>query len=109
LGGGAIAWLPDRGARLVRPTTTLLVVLATGAVIARLLGADPDLTRFAVWVASIPLWFLSAYLVVVLLTPVMYPLHQRFGWWVVLALVVLVSRDPGSFMSGVSLNGYGTG
>jgi peptidoglycan/LPS O-acetylase OafA/YrhL len=52
LGGGAIAWLPDRGARLVRPTTTLLVVLATGAVIARLLGADPDLTRFAVWVAA---------------------------------------------------------
>ena len=57
-GGGAVTWLLDRGARLVRPTTTLLVVIATGAVIARLLGADPDLTRLAVWVASMPLWFL---------------------------------------------------
>ncbi|MBL7502636.1 acyltransferase [Frankia sp. CNm7] len=89
-GGDTATWLRNRAGRLVPPTTTLLVVLAGSALVARLLGANPGLTRMAVWVASIPLWFLSAYLVVVLLAPIMYWLHQRFGWRVLLVLVGLV-------------------
>jgi Acyltransferase family len=42
-------------------------------------------------VASIPLWFLSAYLVVVALAPAMYRLHQRFGPAVPVVLVGLVA------------------
>jgi fucose 4-O-acetylase-like acetyltransferase len=71
-GGDAVGWLQDRAARLVRPTTALLLALAAAALIAQPLGADPGQTRTAVWVASIPLWFLSAYLVVVVLTPIMF-------------------------------------
>ncbi len=90
-GGDAVGWLQDRGARLVRPTTALLLVLAAAALLARLLGADPVQVRTAVWVASIPLWFLSAYLVVVVLTPVMYGLHQRLGPAVPVVLAGLVA------------------
>jgi fucose 4-O-acetylase-like acetyltransferase len=90
-GGNGAGWLQERGARLVRPTTALLLVLAGAALLARLLGADPVEVRTAVWVASIPLWFLSAYLVVVALTPVMYGLHERYGAAVPLVLVGLVA------------------
>ncbi|MEV1289171.1 acyltransferase [Micromonospora sp. NPDC049679] len=90
-GGDAVDWLLERAARLLRPTAVLLVVLAAAAFGARLLGADPVQTRTAVWFASIPLWFLSPYLGAVLLTPLMYRLHRRFGFAVPLLLVGLVA------------------
>ncbi|MEV4760954.1 acyltransferase [Micromonospora sp. NPDC049559] len=91
-GGDGVGWLQDRAARLLRPTTALLVVLAAAALVARLLvGAGPDEVRTVIWLATIPLWFLSAYLLVVALTPVTYALHRRLGWLVPLALVALVA------------------
>ncbi|MEU0155956.1 acyltransferase [Micromonospora fulviviridis] len=90
-GGTATGWLVDRSARLARPTTALLVVLAAGAAVATLRGADPAQVRTVVWFATIPLWFLVAYLVVVPLTPPMYALHRRFGLAVPLVLVALVA------------------
>ncbi|MEU8314551.1 acyltransferase [Micromonospora sp. NPDC048887] len=90
-GGSAAGWLVDRSARLVRPTTVLLLVLAAGAGVATLRGADPAQVRAVVWFATIPLWFLVAYVAVVALTPPMYALHRRFGLAVPVALVVLVA------------------
>ncbi|MBC9728264.1 acyltransferase [Streptomyces sp. TRM68367] len=91
-GGGAVGdWLLDRSARLVRPTTVLLVTLAAGALIARRAGVEPAQVGRAVWLASIPLWFLLVYLVVVFLTPPMHRLHRRAGLVVPLVLVGLVA------------------
>jgi peptidoglycan/LPS O-acetylase OafA/YrhL len=90
-GGDAVTWLHNRGARLLRPTTAFLVVLAVVALVAQPLGAGRGLARLAVWFATIQLWFLAAYLAVVLLTPLMYWLHRRFGWGVVVVLVALVA------------------
>lgn len=90
-GGDATGWLLGRSARLLRPTTALLVVLAVGALAARLVGAEAPLIRTVVWFATIPLWFLAAYLVVVPLTPVTYALHRRFGLAVPVALAALVA------------------
>ncbi|MGC4890418.1 acyltransferase family protein [Micromonospora sp. DT227] len=90
-GGTATGWLVDRSARLVRPTTTLLLVLATGAAVASARGADPAQVRTVVWFATIPLWFLVAYFVVVALTPPMTALHRRFGLAVPVVLVALVA------------------
>ncbi|MEV0156553.1 acyltransferase [Micromonospora sp. NPDC050686] len=90
-GGDPTGWLVDRSARLVRPTTALLVVLAAGATVAWLRHADPTQIRTAAWFATIPLWFLVAYLVVVPLTPPMYALHRRFGLAVPAVLVGLVA------------------
>ena len=89
-GGDATGWLLDRSARLVRPTSTLLLVLTAAAAVAWLRGADPTRIREVFWFATIPLWFLVAYLAVVALTPPMYALHRRFGLAVPLVLVALV-------------------
>ncbi|BCB90056.1 acyltransferase family protein [Phytohabitans suffuscus] len=107
-GGVAVTWLQDRGGRLVPPTTVLLAVFAAGAGIARLLGTDPALVRHAVWAASIPLWFLGAYLIVVVLAPLMYRLHRRFGWWALAALVVLVGLGDLARFHGMASLGSGS-
>lgn len=90
-GGTASGWLVDRSARLVRPTTTLLLVLTAGAAVASARGTDPAQVRTVVWFATIPLWFLVAYFVVVALTPPMTALHRRFGLAVPVVLVALVA------------------
>ncbi|MEU4540925.1 acyltransferase [Streptosporangium sp. NPDC023825] len=89
-GGDATGWVLGRTARLLRPTTTLLGGLAAAALTARGLGAEPDLIGVAVWLASIPLWFLVAYIAVTVLTPPMYALHRRAGLAVPITLAALV-------------------
>ncbi|QOC91288.1 acyltransferase family protein [Micromonospora craniellae] len=90
-GGDAAGWLLGRSARLLRPTSALVLVLAGGALVARVVGVEPSMVRTVVWFATIPLWFLAAYLVVVPLTPLMYALHRRFGLAVPVALALLVA------------------
>jgi hypothetical protein len=99
-GQDAIGWLQDRSGRLIRPTTVLVLVLAGAALVAQRLGAEPDPVRHAVWFATIPLWFLVAYLGAVVLTPVMHALHRRFGWAVPLVLVGLVAVGDLGRLSG---------
>ncbi|ABP55429.1 acyltransferase family protein [Salinispora tropica] len=90
-GGDATGWLLGRSARLLRPTSVLVLGLAAAGLAARLGGADPSLVRTVVYFATIPLWFLAAYLLVVPLTPVMYALHRRYGLLVPVALAALVA------------------
>ncbi len=90
-GGDTTGWLLGRSARLLRPTTALVLVLAGSSLIASLAGTEASLVRTVVWFATIPLWFLAAYLAVVPLTPVMYALHRRFGLAVPAALALLVA------------------
>ncbi|WP_127931295.1 acyltransferase family protein [Nonomuraea polychroma] len=89
-GGDAAGWVLRRTDRLVRPTTVVLAVLTGSALAARALGADPGLVGTAVWAAGIPLWFLVAYLAVVVLTPLTHALHRRYGLAVPIVLTVLV-------------------
>ncbi|QSB13073.1 acyltransferase [Natronosporangium hydrolyticum] len=107
-GGSDAGWLLDRSARLVRPTTVLLVVVAALAATARLLGADPEQVGMATWLVSIPLWFLVAYLGMIVLSPVMYSLHQRLGLLVpVLLLLPVLLGDVLRFQLGAEEPGYG--
>lgn len=107
-GGDVGGWLLNRGARLIRPTTALIVVLAAGAFAARLLGVDPELVRLAVWFACIPLWFLSVYLIVVVATPVMWALHRRYGLLVPAGLVLLVGIGDAARILGGEPWAYGS-
>ncbi|MET8324512.1 acyltransferase [Micromonospora sp. NPDC005189] len=107
-GGDAADWLLDRSARLVRPTSVLLLVLTGAAAVARLRGVDPSRIREVVWFATIPLWFLVAYLAVVVLTPAMYALHRRFGLAVPLALVALVGLGDLARLTGSDELSYGS-
>jgi hypothetical protein len=106
-GGTAVTWLLGRTSRLVRPTSALFLVLVAGAVVGQALGTDPVLARMGVWVAAIPLWFLAAYLVVVLATPLMYAVHRRYGWLVVAVLVVLVTLGDLARLGGMAMLGGG--
>jgi hypothetical protein len=54
-------------------------------------GVDKQQLGHAVWLASVPLWFLLAYLALVVLTPWLYALHRRAGLAVPAVLVVLVA------------------
>ncbi|RLP86970.1 acyltransferase [Micromonospora sp. CV4] len=105
--GDAAGWLLDRSARLVRPTSVLVLVLCAAAAVARLLDADPTRIREVVWFATIPLWFLVAYLAVVALTPPMYALHRRFGLAVPLVLVALVGVGDLARLTGREELAYG--
>ncbi|GAA1899168.1 acyltransferase family protein [Streptomyces sodiiphilus] len=90
-GGDATTWLLGRTDRLLRPTTALLITLGAGATVATLLGADTDTIGTGVWLASMPLWFLAAYLAMVLTTPAAHALHRRAGLAVPVLLLVLAA------------------
>jgi fucose 4-O-acetylase-like acetyltransferase len=89
-GGDGVGWVLRRTDRLLRPTTALFVVLPATTIVAVALGADTELLGTAAWLASIPLWFLLAYLAMVVLTPALLALHRRAGLAAPVAMVVLV-------------------
>ncbi|WP_327048562.1 acyltransferase [Microbispora sp. NBC_01189] len=106
-GGNATEWLIRRSGRLVPPTTALVLVMGGGALAAGLFDADPARVRTVVWLASIPLWFLVAYLMVVVLTPPMHALHRRYGLAVPPVLVGLVAAGDVARLLGHDFWGNG--
>ncbi|MDS1271288.1 acyltransferase [Lipingzhangella sp. LS1_29] len=90
-GGQAASWLWGRAVRLLAPTSVLLGVLVCCAVFVFAVRGDTELVALAAWVATMPLWFLAAYMGMVLLAPVTFRLHRRFGLGVVAGLVVGVA------------------
>ncbi|MEV5819601.1 acyltransferase [Micromonospora haikouensis] len=107
-GGDATGWLLDRSARLVPPTTVLLLVLAAGAGGSYVWGAGEARIRTVVWFATIPLWFLVPYLAAVALTPPMHALHRRFGLAVPVALVGVVALGDVGRLVGPAPLAYGS-
>jgi fucose 4-O-acetylase-like acetyltransferase len=89
-GRDSAEWLLTRSDRLLRPVTALFVVVPMAAVVARLAGVPEDVIGTATWLAAIPLWFMLAYLAMVVLSPWMAGLHRRFGLWVPGAMAVWV-------------------
>ena len=66
---------------MVLPLVTVVTVAA---------GVDHKLLGHAAWLASIPLWFMVAYLTLVVLTPWLYALHRRAGLAVPAVMLALV-------------------
>jgi fucose 4-O-acetylase-like acetyltransferase len=93
-GGDIVAWLARRYRRLLLPASALLATLVAVAAVAMVAGADPDDIGTGTWVATVPLWFLTAYLAVVALVPVSHALHRGFGLLVPVAgALVMVAVD----------------
>nr|SBO98976.1 acyltransferase 3 [Nonomuraea gerenzanensis] len=90
-GGDGIGWVLRRTDRLLRPTTALFLVLPLVSVAAVAAGMNAELVGHAAWLASIPLWFLLAYLVLVVFTPWLHRLHRRAGLAVPAVMVVIVA------------------
>jgi fucose 4-O-acetylase-like acetyltransferase len=90
-GDDGISWVLKRTDRLLRPTTALFLVLPAVTVVAVAAGVDQRLLGTAAWLASVPLWFLLAYLALVVLTPWLHALHRRAGLAVPAVMVLLVA------------------
>ena len=91
LGQTTAAWVRKRSRRLLRPLLPLLAVwLPLGPVLAAA-GAPSGLVEEVTGAAFIPLWFLVVYLLVIVLAPMTWWAHQRFGLAVLAAGVPLVA------------------
>jgi fucose 4-O-acetylase-like acetyltransferase len=78
-GGDSLGWVLSRFERIVVPTTALLVVLVAAVGVARLAGVGHDPASTGAWLASVPMWFLAAYLGVLAFAPFTEALSRRFG------------------------------
>ena len=78
-GGGWVAFIRGRAARLLRPTVAFLAVWTAAAAVLHLAGVPEAMLRPATRLVVQPLWFLGLYLLVVALAPAMLRLHRRFG------------------------------
>jgi len=79
-GVGYGGWLSARLNRLVAPLLVLLVAWAAIAISMSMAGARPVVIQYVSQAALIPTWFLSIYIVVVMLAPLAYRFWQRFGF-----------------------------
>jgi hypothetical protein len=75
-------------AGLVWPTTVYVGAVAVSVVVLDVLGTDRRTLSVAAWLVALHLWFLSVYLVLLLLTPLQVALHRRWGLAVPVALAV---------------------
>jgi surface polysaccharide O-acyltransferase-like enzyme len=104
--GSARAFLRPRLARLLRPTGVFLVVWTAVEVL--LLAAVPGYPGVLSYglVVAVPLWFLAAYLWVVLLMPLTAVAHRRAAIpTVVLLGICVVAADIARFGAGLELLG----
>jgi surface polysaccharide O-acyltransferase-like enzyme len=73
-------WLKLRVRRLAMPVVPLLLFWLVVDPTARAFGVDPTTMRIADRAAMVPLWFLTAYIIVTALTPMTLRLWERYGW-----------------------------
>lgn len=94
-GGGARdpgygpGWLRRRAVRLLGPTTWYVVAALVAMGIAASAGVRADTLALAGWAIALHLWFLPVYLLLTLLTPVLYTAHRRHGLAVPAAMALL--------------------
>jgi hypothetical protein len=96
LSEGAGTFLRGRASRLLRPTALFLAFWSVVGVWVYRSGFLPAGARTdALKVLIGPLWFLGVYLVLVILTPLMVPLHQRFRLRLLVVLALLPALVDG--------------
>lgn len=85
-GTGYTAYL---GPRLLRVVSPVLVLVAVTTTVVLLVGAvDPGSARRLTAVAGNHLWFLAVYLLCLVVAPAAVAVHDRWGWWVLPALLL---------------------
>lgn len=105
-GGDTASWVLGRYERLVRPAAVLIAVIAVAVAGARSVGFDEELAGTGAWLATVPLWFLLAYLAVIAVAPLTIAAHDRWGLWVPLGLAgVAVGADVLRFGADMGLVG----
>src|SRR5262245_48872087 len=101
------AWLEDRLRRLVWPILPLLAAWVAIVAVEHARDVRPELIRYGSQVAFIPIWFLTVYIMITLLVPVLGAAWSRFGmkaFWALTAAAVAV--DVLYFAGGVRWLGF---
>lgn len=88
-------WVRKRLASLLLPVLPFVLVVVALVLVALQLGAPKVLTATIAVVVLMPLWFVIVYAVLALLTPLLFAAHQRYGVWVVVALIALACLSDG--------------
>ena len=83
-------WVRRRAQRLLMPLAPLIALWLLLIPLLLYLGMPRDFIHAAGLTAVVPMWFLGAYLAVVVFTPVTLALHKRFGVWAVFGMVLPV-------------------
>ncbi|MEM6580273.1 MAG: acyltransferase [Pseudomonadota bacterium] len=100
-------WLAGRLQRLLTPLTLLVVCWALLAFALKVLGIQAEYIKQLSQAALVPTWFLAIYTMIVLLAPLSYRLWQRWGYWSLLAYILLaVLVDTLFFVEGFQWLGW---
>ncbi|MGD7787013.1 acyltransferase family protein [Propionibacteriaceae bacterium Y1700] len=86
---GYAEWLRTRLRRLGLPLIPLLLLWLIVCVVLLLTGMPGEAVQLASQMALIPTWFLAAYLLVIVVAPGCLVLWERFGWWSIVAGILL--------------------
>jgi len=73
-------WLRNRMRRLSSPLVPLLACWLVAVPVLQWAGVEQDLMRWADRASMVPLWFFTAYVLVMVLTPLTLGLWDRLGW-----------------------------
>ncbi|MGH8923386.1 MAG: acyltransferase family protein [Acidimicrobiia bacterium] len=103
LGEGSATFLRGRASRLLRPVGIFLLFwLVVGPWVLRIPGLPEGTAAKALPVLLGPLWFIVAYIALVVATPLMVPLHHRYRLRLLVALgLIPVAIDVLRFVVGV--------
>ena len=86
-GRAYLPFLRSRLERLLKPTVLFIGVWLGVSMVGEALPLpEPNLLERGADIAALPFWFLGLYVAVVALAPVMWRLHRKHGWLIVLAL-----------------------
>lgn len=78
-GGSWVEWLERRMRRLLGPTSAYLGVVACCVAVAEVAGVSANNLYQAGWALAFQLWFLAAYAVLLVATPILHAAHRRWG------------------------------
>ncbi len=101
-----VNWLRKRARRLLWPVVPLLVFWIPIFLLLDWLGTPTDLLILASQVILIPIWFLAAYMCVVMISPAAYWLHERLGVGALALFVGLAVGVDIAHRSGVPYVGW---
>jgi len=105
-GGGYGVFVAGRVRRLLLPTLALIAVWSGILVVVQSLWDVPWMLRAVILILS-PLWFVGAYLLLVLIAPLMIALHRRYGVAALVSVGALACLiDVTRFRFGLEWVGY---
>ncbi len=106
-GETASVWWAKRLRRLAWPVVPLAVVWILACHLAVMHGLPEQPVLVGAGAAGMVLWFLAAYVLVVVATPVLVAAHDRLGWWVPAMLIAgAVVVDLSRYGFGVDAFGF---